>query len=739
MSKGPNQNNGKPSSRGKGFNTPKSGEGKSTSGKSSKDSRSKGNPSKGKPSWSKGSDEKSTSEHSEHSKSEHSKSEPIKSEKGKAEGFKSDKTYSKSRVSAGRAGAGKSVGKPTGKPAGKGFGKRADKTETDINKQGSKPFEGQKFEGQKSDAQKTDYKKGVRSKSGSDYKKSGYKKEGDDLEGAKTSEFKSKYNKDHKKPEYGKKAEYGQKTEYGKKRDSGSSSIYGKKPEYGKKINPYKAKEVKSDATTGLKTESHHPSDALKNEKWDRNKSKKGPRQSKGYGATQVSDASFQGDENRRFIVKCSDMAQDGKGIVTIEGEKYFLSNVIEGETVLVEMITKGRRKYVNLLEIKEANAFRVTSPCEISSNCGGCQLQHLSYAGQLHFKQSKVNALLSEYGRILPIIGMENPAHYRNKVNSTFSLGFKSKIISGIFEEESHNVISVKDCLIQDERANAIIETIRTLMPSFKMMPYDEDAEKGFLRHVLIRTGHVSGEVMVVLVVVSPMFPEKNHFVKALTEAHPEIKTIVQNVNHKKTSMVLGDKEVVLYGKGFIEDTLCDTVFRISSKSFYQVNPIQTEILYNKAIEMADLTGKEVVLDAYSGIGTISLIASRKANHVVGIELNNDAVKDAISNAKRNNIENARFYNGDAGDFMRDVAKAGEHLDVVFMDPPRSGSDEIFLNALVTLAPKKVVYISCNPLSLARDLKVLVAGGYQVEVIQPVDMFPGTWHTEVVVKLERR
>ncbi|MBF4692326.1 23S rRNA (uracil(1939)-C(5))-methyltransferase RlmD [Fusibacter sp. Q10-2] len=432
-------------------------------------------------------------------------------------------------------------------------------------------------------------------------------------------------------------------------------------------------------------------------------------------------------------------MTQDGKGIVTIEGEKYFLSNVIEGEEVLVEMITRGRKRFVNLLEVKEANAFRVESPCEISANCGGCQLQHLSYAGQLHFKQSKVNALLSEYGEVSPIIGMENPTHYRNKVHSTFSLGFKSKIISGIFEEESHNVVSVKDCLIQDERANAIIETIRKLMPSFKMMPYDEDAEKGFLRHVLIRTGHVSGEVMVVLVVVSPMFPEKNHFVKALTEAHPEIKTIVQNVNPKKTSMVLGDKEVVLFGKGFIEDTLCDTVFRISSKSFYQVNPIQTEILYNKAIEMADLRDKEVVLDAYSGIGTISLIASRKANHVVGIELNNDAVRDAISNAKRNNIKNARFYNGDAGDFMRDVAKEGEHLDVVFMDPPRSGSDERFLNALVTLSPKKVVYISCNPLSLARDLKVLVAGGYKVEEIQPVDMFPGTWHVETVVKLQRR
>ena len=695
MSKGTQQGNGKPSSKGMGFNTPKSGTGKSSNGKPAKGKRSKGNSSKGKP----------TSERPEHLESD---------------SVKSDKPYKKKRVSAGRTGV-KSVSKPTEQPAGKtmsksagkGFGKKTDKSESEYKKGDKRKSGSIKNEFGKSNRKTSDFKK-------SGYKKETYaKKDGFDSEETKTTEFKPQYKKDYKKPAYGK------KTEFGKRSDSGNTYAHGKKTEYGKKVNPYKAKEVKSD-------------DTPQKEKWDRKKSKKGPRQSKGYGATQVSDASFQGDENRRFIVKCSDMTQDGKGIVTIEGEKYFLSNVIEGEEVLVEMTTRGRKHFVNLLEVKEANAFRVESPCEISSNCGGCQLQHLSYAGQLHFKQSKVNALLSEYAEVSPIIGMENPVHYRNKVNSTFSLGYKNEIISGIFEEESHHVISVKNCLIQDERANAIIETIRTLMPSFKMMPYDEDAEKGFLRHVLIRTGHVSGEVMVVLVVVSPMFPEKNHFVKALTKAHPEIKTIVQNVNHKKTSMILGDKEVVLYGKGFIEDTLCDTVFRISSKSFYQVNPIQTEILYNKAIEMADLTGEEVVLDAYSGIGTISLIASRKANHVVGIELNKDAVRDAISNAKRNKITNARFYNGDAGDFMRDVSKASEHLDVVFMDPPRSGSDETFLNALVALSPTKVVYISCNPLSLARDLKVLVAGGYEVEAIQPVDMFPGTWHVECVVKLSR-
>lgn len=709
MSKATYKSNGKPSSQGKGTSKSagKATNGKPAKGKFSKEGVSKGNPSKGKPSWSKTEGEKKSNDQSERVSTEKSygpkrkSSERPESSSTSKGGGKAGSVY---KARGHKPFEGKNKGKPVGDDSGENKSFKGDK------------FDSKKSDFKRSDSKRSDFKRSDASKS--DFKRGKFdKKEGSDGEGTKSSEFKSKYKKDFKKPEYGKKSEYGKKTEYGKKSES------GKKPDYAKKVNPYKAKEVKSDS----------------NEKWDKNKSKKGPRKSKGYGATQVSDASFQDGESRRFIVRCSDMTQDGKGIVTIEGEKYHLGNVIEGEEVLVEMVTRGRRKYVNLLEVKEANAFRVTSPCEISSNCGGCQLQHISYEGQLHFKQSKVNALLSEYGRVSPIIGMKHPVHYRNKIHSTFSVGEKGKIISGIFEEESHNVISVENCLIQDERANAIIETIKNLMPSFKMMPYDEDSEKGFLRHVLIRTGHVSGEIMVVLVVTNPIFPAKNHFVKALTEAHPSIKTIVQNLNKKKTSMVLGDKEVVLYGKGYIEDTLCDTVFRISSKSFYQVNPVQTEILYNKAIEMAGLKGTEVALDAYSGIGTISLIASHSVDHIVGIELNNDAVKDAISNAKRNGITNARFYNGDAGDFLKDIAKEGEHLDVVFMDPPRSGSDEAFLNAVLTIAPKKIVYISCNPLTLARDLKVLVAGGYKVEEIQPVDMFPGTWHVETVVKLQRQ
>jgi 23S rRNA (uracil1939-C5)-methyltransferase len=332
----------------------------------------------------------------------------------------------------------------------------------------------------------------------------------------------------------------------------------------------------------------------------------------------------------------------------------------------------------------------------------------------------------------------MENPDHYRNKVHATFSYDKKGKIVAGIFEEDSHRVIPVTNCLIQNEQANRIIQTIRKLMPSFKLTPYDEDYNTGFLRHVLIRTGHVSKQVMVVLVGGTPIFPSKNNFTKALLKEHPEITTVVFNINPRRTSMVLGDRDTVLYGKGYIEDTLCGKTFRLSPKSFFQVNSIQTEKLYKKALLMANLTGKENVLDAYCGIGTIGIIASDKAGEVIGVELNKDAVSDAITNAKSNKVENARFYQGDAGDFMFEMAEEGEALDVVIMDPPRSGSDERFLNALITLAPPTVVYISCGPDSLARDLKVLVNGGYKVKEMVPVDMFPWTEHVETVVLMSR-
>ena len=381
----------------------------------------------------------------------------------------------------------------------------------------------------------------------------------------------------------------------------------------------------------------------------------------------------------------------------------------------------------------------RNPNPCPLYRKCGGCQLQNMSYQRQLHWKQELVERLLGRFHRVNPIIGMEHPYHYRNKVQAAFALDRRKQIVSGVYQASTHRVVPVESCMIEDETADRIIGTIRKLMKDFKMEPYNEDTGRGLVRHVLVKRGFVSGQVMVVMVTVSPILPAKNNFVKALRKAHPEITTILQNVNNRATSMVLGESEKVLYGPGYIEESLCGCVFRISAKSFYQINPVQTEVLYNKAIELAGFTGKETVVDAYCGTGTIGLIAAKRgAGHVTGVELNRDAVRDAISNAKRNGIKNVYFYNADAGEFLSAMADEGETVDVVLMDPPRAGSDEQFLTSLAGLAPKKIVYISCNPETLQRDLQFLVRAGYHVQEIQPVDMFPHTNHVETVVLLSK-
>ena len=346
---------------------------------------------------------------------------------------------------------------------------------------------------------------------------------------------------------------------------------------------------------------------------------------------------------------------------------------------------------------------------------------------------------MLGGYGKVEPIIGMKNPYYYRNKVHAVFDRDRRGNVISGTYEAKSHRVVPVENCLIEDQKSQEIIHTIKNLLKSFKIKTYDEDTGYGLLRHVMVRRGFKSGEIMVILVLGSPILPSKNNFVKALRKEHPEITTVVLNVNDKKTSMVLGEKEKPIYGPGFIKDELCGCTFRISPKSFYQVNPVQTEILYQTAIDYAGLTGKETVIDAYCGIGTIGLIAAKKAGKVIGVELNKDAVKDARINAKENKITNAAFYQGDAGRFMVEMAAKGEKADVVFMDPPRAGSDERFLSSVVKLSPKKVIYISCNPETLARDLKYLTKHHYKVEKIQPVDMFPFCDHCETVCELVRK
>ena len=375
---------------------------------------------------------------------------------------------------------------------------------------------------------------------------------------------------------------------------------------------------------------------------------------------------------------------------------------------------------------------------CPHFKKCGGCHLQNMTYEEQLQYKQVKAIKLLGKFCHVKEILGMENPTHYRCKVQAAFGKG-KNGIVSGVYQSSTHKIVPIDSCMIEDETADAIIVTIRKLLASFKLKPFDEHHMTGFLRHVLVRKGYYTGQVMVVLVTGTPVFPSSRSFVNALLERHPEITTIVQNVNNKFTSLVLGDQNIALYGDGYIEDTIFDCTFRISPRSFYQVNPVMTTKLYGKALEYMGLTGNETVIDTYCGTGTIGILASKKAAKVIGVELNADAVRDAKFNAKRNEIGNIEFYTADASDFMVDMARAGQTADVVIMDPPRAGSDKRFMASVVELAPRRVVYVSCNPETLARDLHYFVHNGYRVTRIQPVDMFPHTNHVECVVRLDKK
>lgn len=399
-------------------------------------------------------------------------------------------------------------------------------------------------------------------------------------------------------------------------------------------------------------------------------------------------------------------------------------------------MQNKSNKRFIKKQNNK-TSVHNTSTACPYRKKCGGCQLQNLSYERQLSFKQVKVIKLLGKYHHVAEIIGMQNPYHYRNKVQAAFGER-RGEIISGVYQSSTHNIVSVDSCMIEDLQADEIIVTVRKLLKSFKLRAFNDVTMKGFLRHVLIKRGFSSGEIMVVLVTAVMDFPKESQFVNALLERHPNITTIVQNVNNKRTSLVLGDQSRILYGNGYIEENLCGFRFRISPKAFYQINPTQTEVLYGKAMEYAEFTGNERVLDAYCGTGTIGIIASKNVKEVVGVELNPDAVKDAFTNAKLNNIKNINFFCADAGEFMVNQALRGAKYDVVIMDPPRAGASLEFLRSLITLSPQKIVYISCNPETQARDLSFLTRKGYKVRRIQPVDMFPHTEHVETVALLSK-
>ena len=374
---------------------------------------------------------------------------------------------------------------------------------------------------------------------------------------------------------------------------------------------------------------------------------------------------------------------------------------------------------------------------CAFSEKCGGCDYAGMKYDNELAVKQKYIEELFGEYVKVDDIVGMYRPIYYRNKVHAVVGLDDSRNVIAGTYEENSHRIVDTLDCMIEDSQCTDIIKDIKGLIASFKYQPYDEDAGKGMIRHILLRKGFSTKEIMLVIVTAGVTFPSKNNFLKVLCEKHPEITTIVQNINDRRTSMVLGKRNIVLKGKGYIEDVLCGCRFRISPTSFYQINHQQTEKLYKKAIQLADISKNDTVIDAYCGIGTIGIVASKKAGKVIGVELNSEAVSDAKINASINNIKNVTFVNADAGDFLVEYAKNAK-ADVVIMDPPRSGSTPEFLNSLLKIKPDRIVYISCGPDTQARDIKVLIKGGYKVTACQPFDLFPHTEHVETVVLLSQ-
>lgn len=377
---------------------------------------------------------------------------------------------------------------------------------------------------------------------------------------------------------------------------------------------------------------------------------------------------------------------------------------------------------------------------CSIYSKCGGCSFPHDNYDATIEYKKNYViDAFKKEKLDVYldKVITTSNPFGYRNKMQLAFGNN-KGKTSFGFYEENSHKVVDLDYCLVHTKLQNDIAFYIREIVEKLRLKPYDEDRKIGLLRHILIKESFSKNQVMVVIVTSTDIFPGRNDFVKLLRAKFPVVSTVIHNVNPRKTSIILGDKERILFGKGFIEDELCGLNFKIASKTFYQVNPEITNKMYNTVLEYASLSKNDVVLDSYSGVGTIGMILSKQAKEVISVESNSQSVKAAIINAKNNNIKNVKFVCEDATKFIADLAKENYKLDVLIMDPPRSGSTEEFLNNVNKLLPKKVVYVSCDPLTLVRDLKILMRK-YKIVKTSLFDMFCWTKHVESCVLLERR
>lgn len=433
----------------------------------------------------------------------------------------------------------------------------------------------------------------------------------------------------------------------------------------------------------------------------------------------------------------CSGYTHDGHGVVKIDGYPLFVKGMLEKEEgELVVTMAKKNFGYAKLLTLHQASSARQTPPCPIAKQCGGCQLQHMQYEEQLRFKKQKVQDVITRIAKldleVEDVLGMQGQQEfYRNKGQIPVGVDKQGACITGFYRINSNAIIDTDCCRIQSKRINEVLQVMKELLQKYGNAQY--------FRHLLIKDGFSSGEVMVVWIVRQKQIPHQTAMVEQLVERLPYIKSVVLNLNTRNDNVILGDKEWLLYGKRTITDRIHDLNFSISSKSFYQVNPKQTEVLYGKALEFAQLTGKETVLDLYCGVGTISMFLAQKAKHVTGIEIVPQAIADAKANALLNGITNIEFICSDAASYAQKLSEAGMHPDVIVVDPPRKGCDDVAIASMVKMQPKRIVYVSCDPATLARDLKKLNEQGYEVKVIQPCDMFCYSYHVECVALIERK
>ncbi|MGO4889737.1 23S rRNA (uracil(1939)-C(5))-methyltransferase RlmD [Anaerobacillus sp. MEB173] len=446
--------------------------------------------------------------------------------------------------------------------------------------------------------------------------------------------------------------------------------------------------------------------------------------------------------KNEYVEVTFEDLSHDGAGVAKINGYTLFVPKGLPGEKAKVKVIKVKKGFGIGrLIDIIEQSPDRTEPPCSIYHQCGGCQLQHLSYEAQLKQKQKQVKDVLTRIGGLphVPVhsvLGMEDAWRYRNKAQVPIG-EMEGGLVGGFYQERSHRIIDLDDCLIQHDENDRIIQLVKDIAKKYGIRGYDEEKHSGTLRHVVARIGKVTGELMVVFVTRTADLPHKEKLIKEIVQQIPNIKSIVQNINSKKTNVIFGDKTTVLWGEEYIYDYIGEIKFAISARSFYQVNPEQTKVLYDQALQYANLTGNETVIDAYCGIGTISLFLAQKAKNVYGVEIVPEAISDAKRNAKLNGIANVEFAVGEAEKVIPWWYAQGIRADVIVVDPPRKGCDEALLETIIKMKPKRVVYVSCNPATLARDLRILEDGGYSTKEVQPVDMFPHTTHVESVACIE--